>query len=305
MTPTGRSSSSRTREPEELPCTTNRQSPRTTRPKRPLTDSRSAARSPTCKEEPLVVARVLRDLVGHGEHDRATQREVRTQLDETRRTVVAAVPEAGGAEVVPVIDHRLARGLHEFAEAENASILVLGSSHRGPLGRRLIGGTADVVLSGAPCPVAVAPPDYNKSANPLSPAVFGVAYDGSPTARAALDLGVRLAQAAGATLRLIAVRHHGDAQELERGLAEVAATGFPRRSRARPSSRPAIPPRACSTRARTRSACSWPARAATVRCGASCSEVSRAVSCARPACRSSSCLPPRCPQRRRAVGLSR
>ena len=136
---------------------------------------------------------------------------------------MAAVPEAGGAEVVPIIDHRLARGLHEFAEAEDASILVLGSSHRGPLGRRLIGGTADVVLSGAPCPVAVAPPDY-KSANPLSPAVFGVAYDGSPTARAALDLGVRLAQAAGATLRLIAVHHDGDAQELERGLAEAAAT---------------------------------------------------------------------------------
>lgn len=173
--------------------------------------------------EPLVVARVLRDVVGHGEHDRAAQREVRSQLDETRRTVVAAVPEAGGADVVPIIDHRLARGLHEFAEAEDASILVLGSSHRGPLGRRLIGGTADVVLSGAPCPVAVAPPDY-KRANPLSPAVFGVAYDSSPTARAALGLGVRLAQAAGARLRLIAVHHRGDAKELERGLAEAAAT---------------------------------------------------------------------------------
>jgi nucleotide-binding universal stress UspA family protein len=171
----------------------------------------------------LVVARVLRNVVRHGEHDRATQRDVRSQLDETRRAVVAAVPEAGGADVVPIIDPRLARGLHDFAEAEDASMLVLGSSHLGPLGRRLIGGTADVVLSGAPCPVAVAPPDY-KSANPLSPAVFGVAYDGSPTAKAAFTLAVGLAQAAGAKVRLIAVHHDGDAEGLERGLAEAAAT---------------------------------------------------------------------------------
>jgi nucleotide-binding universal stress UspA family protein len=134
---------------------------------------------------------------------------------------VAAVPEAGGADVVPIIDPRLARGLHDFAEAEDASMLVLGSSHLGPLGRRLIGGTADVVLSGAPCPVAVAPPDYH-SANPLSPAVFGVAYDGSPTAKAAFELGVELAQAAGAKVRLIAVDHDGEG--LERGLAEAAST---------------------------------------------------------------------------------
>ena len=179
--------------------------------------------SPTCKEERSSSPACSRDLVGHGEHDRATQREVRTQLDETRRTVVAAVPEAGGASVVPVIDHRLARGLHEFAEAENASILVLGSSHRRPLGRRLIGGTADVVLSGAPCPVAVAPPDYNKSANPLSLSLRRRLLrlaDGKGCARP------RGAAGAGGRRHAAADRRppHGDAQELEWGLAEAAAT---------------------------------------------------------------------------------
>ena len=137
--------------------------------------------------------------------------------------MVTAVPEAGDAEVVPIVDHRLARGLHEFAEAEGASMLVLGSSHFGRLGRRLIGGTADVVLTGAPCPVAVAPPDYQR-AETLSPAVFGVAYDGSPTAKAALHLAVSLAEAARAKLRLIAVHHDGDAQALERALADAAAS---------------------------------------------------------------------------------
>ena len=84
-----------------------------------------------------VIARVLRDVVAHGEEDRAAQRKVRAHVEETHRAVVAAVPNVGDAEVVPVIDQRLARGLHEFAAAENAAMLVLGSSHLGPLGRRL------------------------------------------------------------------------------------------------------------------------------------------------------------------------
>ena len=169
----------------------------------------------------LVIARVMPDVVGAGQHDRAQQRKVRSRVEETRQAVVAAVPELGDAEVVPIIDHRLARGLHEFAAAEDASMLVLGSSHLGPLGRRLIGGTADVVLSGAPCPIAVAPPGY-QGTELLSPAVFGVAYDGSPTARAALELGVELARAAGARLRLVAIDHDGDARELKHALAEGA-----------------------------------------------------------------------------------
>jgi nucleotide-binding universal stress UspA family protein len=104
----------------------------------------------------LVIARVLRDVVVDGQHDRVEQRKVRSHVDETRRAIIAAVPEVGDAEVIPIIDHRVARGLHEFGAAEDASMLVLGSWHLGRLGRRLLGGTADVVLSGAPCPVAAA-----------------------------------------------------------------------------------------------------------------------------------------------------
>ena len=49
------------------------------------------------------------------------------------------------------------RGLHEFADIEDADLLVLGSSRRGMLGRVLLGDHTRAALNGAPCAVAVAP----------------------------------------------------------------------------------------------------------------------------------------------------
>jgi hypothetical protein len=89
-----------------------------------------------------VIARVLRDVVASSESDRSAQRQVRARVGETRQAVVAALPDLGDIEVVPIVDHRLARGLHEFAEAEDAAMLVLGSSHHHALGRRLLRGIA-------------------------------------------------------------------------------------------------------------------------------------------------------------------
>jgi nucleotide-binding universal stress UspA family protein len=75
-----------------------------------------------------------------------------------------------------------ARVLREVAEAEQADLVVVGSSHRGALGRVLLGTTAENVVLGAPCAVAVAPRGYRGGEIHR----IAVAYDGSPEADAAL-----------------------------------------------------------------------------------------------------------------------
>jgi nucleotide-binding universal stress UspA family protein len=182
----------------------------------------------------LVVARVLRDMVQRPGHRRADQREIRMRVEETRRAVLAALPEEAGADIVPLLDPTLAKSLHELADAERAAYLVVGSTHLRGLGRRLLGGSAQLVVDGAPCPVAVASPGFRKVAR-LSPAVVSVAYDGKPHSRAALTLGASLADAAGAPLRIVTVGRRA-ADELpavwlpDAGLERVRPGGDVRRA---------------------------------------------------------------------------
>src|SRR3954469_3986776 len=50
-----------------------------------------------------------------------------------------------------------AHGLADLAHAVDAAWIVVGSSHRGPIGRVVVGTTARAVVHGAPCAVAVVP----------------------------------------------------------------------------------------------------------------------------------------------------
>jgi nucleotide-binding universal stress UspA family protein len=151
----------------------------------------------------VLVVRVFRDLVELPVQDIDEQRLVHDRVAETR-AVMAALPGADD-ELMPVLDASLARGLHDAARQADAGLLVLGSAHHTRLGRRLLGGSADALVPGAPCPVAVAPPGFRDHAT-LDPPVVGVAYDGSPAAKAALALATDLATAARARLRIITVR---------------------------------------------------------------------------------------------------
>jgi nucleotide-binding universal stress UspA family protein len=178
----------------------------------------------------LVIARILGDVVqgpfpGAPVPDRAEERAVRERVRETRRAVLAAVPEASHAQIAPIIDHDLARGLHAFAEAEDPSVLVFGSTHLGELGRRLIGSQAEVALDGAPCPVAVAPPGFREH-DELDPRRIAVAFDGSPTSRAALKLALDLAGPNDIPLRIVSVASEKNSEAAQRLLDETAA-GLP------------------------------------------------------------------------------
>jgi nucleotide-binding universal stress UspA family protein len=92
--------------------------------------------------------------------------------------------------------------LHDLAEQLGAAAIVVGATHHGTALRLLAGSTPERVLDHAPCPVAVAPEGYaGQRVSALRQ--VGVAYDGSPEAERALELGASLARRAGARLRVV------------------------------------------------------------------------------------------------------
>src|SRR3954454_14191337 len=94
-----------------------------------------------------------------------------------------------------------ARALHRMAERERADVLVVGSAHRGAIGRVLVGDVALGSLHASPCPVAVAPRRMaDRDATPLTR--IGVGFDGTPESRQALALAAALANSAGVKLEL-------------------------------------------------------------------------------------------------------
>lgn len=122
-------------------------------------------------------------------------------MEQLERDVAAA---SEGARVDVVSGESPARVLHERAEALDAHVVVLGSTHRGALGRVVPGSTVTRLVHGSPCAVAVAPRGYADSAPP-DLRVIEIAFDGSPEAWQAVKEGGRLAAAAGATVRMFAV----------------------------------------------------------------------------------------------------
>ena len=95
-----------------------------------------------------------------------------------------------------------ARGAHETAENEDAGLLVVGSTRRAALGRLLPGSTADRLMHGAPCPIAVIPTGWQPRG---SASTIGVAYVDTPEGREALRGAHALAARAGAALRVLTV----------------------------------------------------------------------------------------------------
>lgn len=97
-----------------------------------------------------------------------------------------------------------AHALHDLAEAENAAIVVVGSTHTGHAGRVYPGATAERLLHGSPCAVAVVPEGYRTWPDEPIRRV-GVGTDGSRESLSAVSAATDLARALGAHLEVISV----------------------------------------------------------------------------------------------------
>ena len=92
-----------------------------------------------------------------------------------------------------------AHGLHRLAQQEEASLIAVGATHRGPAARHTVGSVGTRLLHGSPCPVLVAPADAAGEIRTVA-----VAFDDGEESRAALHAAALLAIWVGARLVLVA-----------------------------------------------------------------------------------------------------
>jgi nucleotide-binding universal stress UspA family protein len=131
------------------------------------------------------------------------------------REMLADIP---GVMCRAVAERVPAHALHSAAEAADAALIVIGSTHRSGIGRIAPGTTADQILHAAPCAVAVAPAGYAEGATNQPLLVVGAAVDGAGESDRVARLAASIARRAGATLRLVTVaEHHSPAGPLYTG----------------------------------------------------------------------------------------
>ncbi|CAA9488133.1 MAG: hypothetical protein AVDCRST_MAG38-2462 [uncultured Solirubrobacteraceae bacterium] len=162
---------------------------------------------------------------------RTAQIDYGRELERKVRHAVARVLGAGDLD--SPVDVRVtcgspAHALQQTATELGAGMIVVGSTHRGAFGRMATGTTAERVLDGAPCPVAVAPSGLDRTWGQAGE--VGVAFVDTPGGWSALRAGAAMARGMGAQLAVYTVT---DAQTddsdqrraedtLERAIAEVA-----------------------------------------------------------------------------------
>ena len=131
-----------------------------------------------------------------------------TQLRDEAEGLLAraslAVADVADVELLRLADESAARALQSAAEHADAGVIVVGSSHVGRLGRVLPGSTAERLLHGAPCPVAVVPLGFEAHGLPPKP-IIGCAYEPSEDGAAALGAAEELTLALSGSLRVMQV----------------------------------------------------------------------------------------------------
>jgi nucleotide-binding universal stress UspA family protein len=115
-----------------------------------------------------------------------------------------ALAEEATAEYRTVPSGSPARGLAELAEQEDAAMVVVGSHRSGAFGRVASGGTAERLLHGSGCPVAVAPRGYRQRVTDKLRRI-GVAFVDTPDGHEAVRRAADLAARSGLPLTLFSV----------------------------------------------------------------------------------------------------
>lgn len=164
-------------------------------------------------ERPLVVVSALDRTPGDvslSTHEPSTyEQALKEEAERLAEEARSALQGRGRVETVSVRSAWPARELIAEAIERGASAIVIGSSHRSRIGRVLPGGVGERLLSGAPCPLALAPREFAKRTGPELRHV-GIAYDGSPESKLALEEGVAIVRGSGGSLRLLFASHEGE-----------------------------------------------------------------------------------------------
>jgi nucleotide-binding universal stress UspA family protein len=103
------------------------------------------------------------------------------------------------AQIRVVGESSPARALHRVAEELDADLIVVGSTHHGPIGRMLVGDDAGATVHGSSRPVAVAPAG-TAGAGLVPVRRIGVGFEAGPDARRALAFAVSIGVECGASL---------------------------------------------------------------------------------------------------------
>jgi len=129
------------------------------------------------EENPIGIGRVDAEWVGAmRDHAREVSECAKRFLDE--RSVSASYHVIGSGSA--------AHGLDDVAEAEHASMIVVGSERHGARRRISPGSTGERLLHGAICPVAVAPRGFRERAGDTPIKRIGVSFVDTPEAHEAL-----------------------------------------------------------------------------------------------------------------------
>jgi nucleotide-binding universal stress UspA family protein len=134
----------------------------------------------------------------------AYRQSLREDAEAAIESATAGMSELPRMRTHPIAEVSPAKGIQSVAAEEGASLIVIGSSGRGGVGRVFAGTTAERLLHGAPCPVAVAPEGFHALESGDIDTI-AVGYDGSVEAKAALVGARSIARVRGARLRLIEV----------------------------------------------------------------------------------------------------
>jgi nucleotide-binding universal stress UspA family protein len=170
---------------------------------------------------PLIVASVSAegDRPGAGQQDEDLVVDPSDALAEAQRELD---PEGIPVECRGLTGTSAARALHEAAEAEDAGLLVVGSTRQGAIGRVLPGSTAERLMHGAPCPIAIVPHEWQAGAGLNT---VGVAYVDTHEGHEALRGAHALARRADAKLRVLTAVRPGLAQYRETEAATAVQPG--------------------------------------------------------------------------------
>ena len=174
-------------------------------------------------DDVLKLGRVLADVLGarpvvvtakpwpNQLDDPATQQQrVESSLEEAFAAAHDEL-EDFGVETKAVVSAYTGLTLNDLAEEHESRLIVLGSSHHGPIGRTLIGDVGESLMHGAPCAVAVAPRGYGSRRHHALRHI-AVAYDGGEESQTALATAIGLAGRCHAEITVLAVAdypHYG------------------------------------------------------------------------------------------------